>query len=136
VTDYGAGLLIQSEEHWNLREYPNYPGVLSGESSAVHDVDSPVSRMTVRGGTLYIASHSTDTIERFDLATGEFLSPIILEDFDGWIRGMSATVDGQLVVSGDSGGDTIQIFDADTGAELRTVHPEVDVSGLSCVTRK
>ena len=39
------------------------------------------------------------------------------------------------MISGDSWGDTLYVFDATTGAKLRELQPSEPVSGLSCVTR-
>lgn len=64
------------------------------------------------------------------------MAPITLEDYNGWILGMAVTKNGELVISGDTWGDTIRVFDLATGAKLRELHPTMPVFGLSCVTRR
>jgi len=49
---------------------------------------------------------------------------------------MAVTEDGELVISGDTWGDTVRIFDASTGAKLRELAPSMPVGGLACVTRR
>ena len=141
VTDYAGGLLVAGSiadpVGWldsALHAYPDYAAVLRGEPSQAFDVGDGAFAFTVDGDTLYSAWHSTNTIDTADLATNEARSPILLDGYDGWILGLSIT-DGQLVVSGDTWGDTVRIFDAATGDHLRDIDPTVPVSGLSCVTR-
>jgi len=64
------------------------------------------------------------------------LAPITLEDCDGWVLGIAVTENGEIVISGDTWGDTIRIFNLATGAKLRELHPTMPVFGLSCVTRE
>ena len=92
--------------------------------------------MTVHDGIFYGAWHSTDTVDRVDLGTGQKLSPLTLEGYDGWILGMSVTEDGRLLIPGDTWGDTVYVFDAATGASEGIVRPESSVEGLACVDRR
>jgi hypothetical protein len=137
ITDHDGSLLLLTSGPFGdrLSAYPSYAAILSGEASAVYDFDGN-TRMTARDGRVYSAWHSTNTIHVFDLARNERLAPITLEDYNGWILGMAVTENGELVISGDTWGDTIRVFDLATGAKLRELHPTMPVFGLSCVTRR
>lgn len=141
VTDYDGGLLVESSfgDPSNgldppLRGYPDYAAVLSGNFSAAFTVGAFVERFTVDGHTLYSAWHSTNTIDVADLSADEARPSILLDGYDGWILGLSV-VGGQLVISGDTWGDTVYVFDATTGQHLRDITPSTPVYGLSCVSR-
>lgn len=141
VAEYGDGLLLAAPlsdpSRWDggaLRAFPDYAAVLSDRPSRSFAVGGDSTRFTVHGETLYGAWHSTDTIDVADLSADAPREPIRLADYDGWILGLAVTDDGQLVVSGDTWGDTIRRFDATTGAYLGALHPAAPVFGLSCVT--
>jgi WD40 repeat protein len=118
VTDYRGSILLQEE--WNaLYEYRTYESLLAGEFAATHDGGGGISSMASNGDILYSAWHSAGTVERVDLGTGRILTPLTLQGYDGWLLGMDVTDDGQLAVSGDTWGDTIRIYDAETGSKVR-----------------
>lgn len=133
-------LLLQSNRYdWRsgifgaLYEYSSYEALLSGDETAVHIPELNASPMALRGSILYATSRS-NTIDRFHLDAASPLCPIVLQDYEGSIRGMAVTDDGQLVLAG-SASNSILVFDAETGSKLRELQSEVSVSGLSCVTR-
>ncbi len=135
VTDDGGRLLVTSEPFGDgLYVYPSYTDLLNGDPSTILNVGWN-SRMTAHGGRLYSAWHSTNTIDVYDLTTNQPLPPIVLADYDGWILGMAVTDNGELVISGDSWGDTLYVFDVPTGTKLREIRPATSVWGLACVDR-
>jgi hypothetical protein len=139
VAAYAGGLLLSGSltdpNRWltPLQAYPDYAAVLNGEVGRSFSVGGGASRFAVDGETFYGAWHSTGTIDVADLTADEPLASLTLDGYDGWILGMSIT-DGQLVVSGDIWGDTVRIYDAQTGDHLRDIHPEMPVQALSCVS--
>jgi WD40 repeat protein len=141
VAEYDGGLLlsgsITDSSSWlsPLRGYPDYEAVLNEEVDRTFNAGIGATVFTVDGDTFYSAWHSTDTINLADLSTDAPRGSIPLDGYDGWILGMSVT-GGQLVISGDVWGDTVRIFDAQTGEHLRDVRPSMPVYGLSCVTRQ
>lgn len=133
VTDDRGSLLLTSAPFGNgAQAYPSYAAILSGEPSAEYDFGAD-SRMTAHGGRLYSAWHSTNTVDVFDLTTNESLPPITLDGYDGWVLGMAVTDAGELIISGDTWGDTIYVFDVATGTKLRELRSTTPVFGLSCV---
>ncbi len=119
-----------------LYAFDSWADALAGRGTALPGRFSLLERFTVRNGTLYTAWHSTDTIDRFDLASGAVLEPLHLDRYDGWILGMSVTGDGRLLIPGDTWGDTVWVFDATTGVAEGIVEPATSVSGLACVDRR
>jgi hypothetical protein len=140
VAAYDGGLLLSSSladpTGWlePLRAYPDYVSILDGVFSHAFTVGGGATRFTVAGDVFYGAWHSTNMIDVADLSADAPRDSIVLDGYDGWILGMSV-VDGQLVISGDTWGDTVRVFDVQTGAHLRDVHPSTPVFGLSCVSR-
>ena len=92
-------------------------------------------RMAATGDRLYGAWFASSTVEVRELPSGRALDPLELEGYDDYIRGMAATDDGRLVVSGPDFGRVVVIFDAQTGARLRALPLDRQAGGLSCVTR-
>ncbi|MFZ5785066.1 MAG: hypothetical protein ACOY3Y_01365 [Acidobacteriota bacterium] len=96
--------------------------------------------MTTHGPTLYAAWHATDEILVYDIPTARALPSIHPAGYDTWVMGMAATDDGLLVLNANVSEGRVAIFDLETGAWLRDVHPEVGpapmVSGLACVTTR
>lgn len=130
--DRGSLLLTTAPFGYGAQAYPSYAAVLSGDPSAEYSTGGD-SRMTAHGGRLYSAWHSTNTINVFDLVTNELLPPITLDGYDGWILGMAVTDAGELIISGDTWGDKIRVYDVATGAKIRELQPSTPVFGLSCV---
>ena len=93
-------------------------------------------RLTVRDGVVYTAWHSTNTIERSDLVTGQALASVTLQGYDGWILGLSVTGDGRMVIPGDIWGSTVRVFDRATGELDEALTPAVPVTGVACVDRR
>ncbi len=141
VAEYDGGLALLGSildlQHWGtpLIVYPSYAAVLAGQPSHEFPFGNGSFSSTIHGDTFYGAWHSTNTINAVGLSTG-VTRDITLEGYDGWILGMAVTDDGELVISGDTWGDTVRLFDAQTGLHLRDIHPSTPVFGLSCVTRE
>jgi len=120
----------------NLYAFDSWRDALAGRAAAVYPdgwIGWVPERLTVRDGIVYRAWHSTDTIDRSELATGTTLPSIGLQGYDGWILGLAVTGDGRLVIPGDSWGDTIRVFDAATGLSRPAVQPSMPVQALACV---
>lgn len=139
----GGRLLVaapsgRTDEPWarSLFGFDTWEQLLAGRTISSFDLGYFVSRMTVHDGILYTAWHSTDTIKRTSLATGEALPPVALEGYEGWILGLAVTGDGRLLVTGELGGDTVYVFDARTGKAEGVVRPSTPVAGLACVDRR
>jgi hypothetical protein len=117
----------------SILEFESWEHLLKGRIYGSSEVSAFIERMTVHDGILYTAWHSTNTVDRTLLETGEPLPPLTLEAYDGWILGMAVTSDGRLLVSGDMWGDTVYVFDARTGTSRGVVRPSTPVGGLACV---
>src|SRR6185436_5797383 len=74
-----------------LYAFDSWQDVLAGRPAADLGINGFLERFTVHNGILYEAWHSTDTIDRTDLATGTPLAPLKLDVYDGWILGLSVT---------------------------------------------
>ena len=125
--------LMQGSSGGAIFSYDDYAAVLAGTPAATHETWN--TRFTAHDGRFLTAWHSTNTIDVIDVAS-DVTTPLLLEGYDGWILGMSATDDGALVIAGDLWGDTVRIFDRATGAILCDVHPAEPVTGLACVSRR
>lgn len=135
VTAHRGGLLVSAwAEGDTLRWYPDFAAAATGTPGASYEPVLAASRFTTRGDTLFGAWHSTDLIERADLASGDVLEPIRLEEYDDWILGLAVTDDDHLVVSGPGWGTVVVLFDAVTGTQLRRLYLSAPVSGLACAT--
>ena len=139
VTTYGNGILVLPESPGDLLDfYESFEAVVSTH----HEIISPFSmfaRMAVQGDMLYTASHATDEIDVYMLPSGQDIGTIQLEDFDGWINGISVTSDGLLALIGDAPDVRVAVFDAETGRSLWNVYPaayifESFMRGLYCMT--
>jgi hypothetical protein len=95
LTRYGTRLVVLGAY---ITIYDSFDDVLAGRPSMQLANSGSVSRAVAIGDTLYGAMHSTDRLERWDLARGEPLSPIPLE-VDDWIFGLAADRSGNLVTS-------------------------------------
>jgi hypothetical protein len=123
----------------SLYAFDSWDDALAGRAKAIYpsgDFWSETLRSTVRNGIVYRAWHSTDTIWRSDLVTGNSLPSIVLQGYDGWILGLAATGNDQLVIPGDTWGTTVRIFNATNGALQGTITPQVAVTGAACVDRR
>jgi hypothetical protein len=124
---YGMRMSLYAFDSWRDalagRPVATYPGVKLRNRE----------RLTVRDGILYSAWHSTDTIDRMRLSTGEALEPVLLEGYDGGILGLSVTADGRMVIPGESSGSSVQVFDAASGALEKSFAPARPVFGAACV---
>ena len=135
VTAYRGGLLVSTDPFDDeLAWYRDFAAVTAGEIGATYAGPTTVSRYTTRGDVLYGAWHSTDTIERVDLASGEALPPIALEEYDDWILGFAVTDDDYLVIGGPGWGAVVVLFDVASGTQLRRLFPLVPINGLACAT--
>jgi hypothetical protein len=100
----------------------------------VADLDRTVSRHAVDGDTLYAAWHSTDTIERYDLATGTWQEPLRLQGFDDWVLGIGIMNSGHLAVP-QRISEPFHIFDLETGEDVTPWDGEIanlSAAGLVC----
>ncbi len=133
VTDFAGGILrmtpvwgsIGSQYRW----YESRQSLLENRVDRFYPGPMINSRMTASGSTLLTAWHSTGVIERYDLVTGESLSPIALEGYDDWIFGFAVTPRNELVVSD---GIKIVVFEGDTGRRLRELPGPRPAIGLAC----
>jgi hypothetical protein len=139
---YQEGLLVQPDMSFGpfgVVYYPSIEHLRSGDGEPIPGSITAL-RMTVNGNTLYSAWFSTDQVDTFQLPSGSSLGTIYLEDYDTWIQGMSVTDDGLLICNASWPEGRVAVFDAETGAHLRDVHPVTEdgssttVMGLVCMT--
>lgn len=92
-----------------------------------------VSRLAIANDILYGAWHSTDHVERYDLAADVALPAIPLQGHDDWIFGFDVTDDGKMILQVREG---LKVFDAATGDFLALLEiDDVGSSGLACIGR-
>ena len=113
-----------------LAWYPNYQAVLRDAPARTFSLGSFSETMTVQGERLYTAWHAGISVDVGDLSRDEALGVLTLEDYDGWMLGMSVTEDGYLVLSGDPWGEAVYVFDAYDGHLVKKV--DAFASGLVC----
>jgi hypothetical protein len=140
VTSSPGGILLRAD--FPFAGFPAPFGALTsaeGLGAVLSDAFAPtplaasgVSRIATGQGLLYAAWHSTDRIERADLATGVPLEPIVLQGFDDWVQGLDGTDRGELVIIGGIGGDRLLVFD-ENGDLLRERPLPGGNGGLDCV---
>jgi len=75
-------------------------------------------------------------VRLWDTSTGRPLA--ILQGHTGMVRGVALSADGQLVASGSFDG-TVKLWEASSGAILRTLRPErryerLEITGLTGIT--
>lgn len=75
--------------------------------------------IATQGAVLYAAWHSDDHVDRFALPCGEPLDPLVLQNYDTWMQGISATIDDVFVTFGFV--DGMWTFNAQTGVNLGKV---------------
>ena len=54
------------------------------------------SRTAMDGSTAYVAWHSTDELDTYDVTTDTLLSTVTLQNYDGWVHGVSAPGNGTV----------------------------------------
>ena len=146
VTVDDAGRLVVStaphdgsDSRTSLYAFESWPDALAGRAVTVYPGSGfglLPERLTVRDGVVYTAWHSTNTIERSDLVTGQALASVTLQGYDGSILGLSVTGDGRMVIPGDIWGSTVRVFDRATGELDEALTPAVPVTGVACVDRR
>jgi hypothetical protein len=114
-----------------LAWYPDFQAVLSDAAERTFSLGSFSETVTVQGEKLYTAWHAGISIGVGDLSNDEDLGVLTLEDYDGWMLGMSVTDDGYLVLSGDPWGAVVYVFDAYDGRLVKKL--DAFASGLACV---
>lgn len=129
------------EKHPRLVFHDSFEDIKKDNGLPLEFVPGLLSRFTVQGDTLYTAWHSTDKVYKYSLPDGEELGVIQLEEYDGWVRGMSVTEDGLLVLNTWSHDQGVLVFDVETGqqlSELYNLHvPRAvpwELKGMVCVT--
>lgn len=91
------------------------------------------SRFGISGDTLYTAWHSTDTVDVWDLGSGESLYSVTLAGHDGWVDGLDATPDGRLIVNATVRMGRVLVFDDETGTLVDELAVGDGSAGLHCV---
>jgi hypothetical protein len=116
VTEYEGGFLLADGENQGLLlHYADFESMGSGGALQTFSVDPQFSRISTRGDTLFTAWHSTNTVQVEDLPSEIAMPSLLLEGFDDWVDGMSATSDGRLYVLSS---ETIFAFDVATGEQV------------------
>jgi hypothetical protein len=116
LTAYQGGFLLADGESLDLLfHYGDFESIGAGAALEAFSVDPQFSRISTREGTLFTAWHSTDMVQVADLPSATELPDLLLEGFDDWVDGMSATADGRLYVLSS---ESIYAFDVATGELL------------------
>lgn len=147
VASYRGGLLVNRwlvdtfdpadpEGHFALAPpmswYSDYQAFLDNQPGQTFDLGRGAFTMTAQGERLYTAWHAGKSVYVDDLSGDERLGVLTLEDYLGYMLGMSVTEDGYLVLSGDPWGQTVYVFDAYDGRQLKQISPGVRLHGLAC----
>jgi hypothetical protein len=131
----GLRVMAELQDPWFMNKlffFETFEDLAANNGTMISPVNYYASRMTVQGGVLYTAWHSTNEIDVFTPPWTAGHTTISLENYDTWVMGMSVTDDGLLVLNASWPENRVVVFDVATGEELW----EVAVSGLrglSCV---
>lgn len=149
VASYDGGLLVNrwlvvlldpsQVSPWSqspLSWYPDYESVRNDEPERTFGFGSFSATMAVQGDLLYTAWHAGISIDVADLAEDSTLGVLSLEDYDGWMLGMSVTEDGYLILSGDPWGRAVYVFDVYDGHQISRHDLSTIPSGLACVANE
>jgi hypothetical protein len=131
-----AGLGTSTSPLGALMEFASFDDAARRNPTHVFDLDAFASRVAVHRNQVYLAWHSTNTVETAALTDGAAIKSIPLEGYDNWIDGMDVTDDGQLVIGGPFYTGGIHLFDATTGdfeGQLPSEFSETSIAGLKCV---
>jgi hypothetical protein len=137
VSGDGADLVVLDDAiDEQLFRYPDWDAFVAGTPSQIHPLDlvGNYSRMHIDANDVYMAWHSTDTMDVYDLPGGGFLRTIALEGHDGWINGI-AVLEHTTLVLVDPSVDRLSLFDPLTGASTGSLWPAADLyklNGLAC----
>jgi hypothetical protein len=129
LTGYQGGFLRASIDGSGLVDhYATFEDIADGKVTEVYKVDPQFSRMSTRGNTLFTAWHSTNLIQVYELPGSTPQPSLILDGFDDWVNGMSATADGRLYIL--SSGNRIVAFDVASGKLIQEVNTDGIPGGL------
>lgn len=134
VTSWNGGLLTHeaaSPVSMGLMHYPTYLDAQCQNPTEL-GVQLWNTRFTAYQDLIYSAWHSTDEVDVHALPSGDPLVTIALEDYDGWIHGMSVIDGGLMALNATGFDDKIVVFDL-KGAVQWEVAVEHMVVGLTCV---
>lgn len=130
LTGYQGGFLLAGASNQDLLfHYADFESIGSESPMDTFSVASQFSRISTRNGTLFTAWHSTDTVKLMDLPSSTEMPDLLLEGFDDWVDGMSATADGRLYVLSS---ESIYAFDVATGEQL--LQTAIPTSGTPLTT--
>jgi hypothetical protein len=140
ATTYEGGILATLLEPegprfppWRLVRYAGFETAARGEVAHTFALGEPsVHRIGVHRNRLYYAWHSTNTVQTVPLQDGATATNIPLANYDNWIFGLDATDDGKLLVMGGWTNPGLYVFDAASGAHLRTLAQGIGGHGLAC----
>jgi hypothetical protein len=109
--------------------FDSFDDAVVGATFEVLGIQDNNSRVGALGDRLYTAWHSTDELNRYDLANGNIPTAITLENFDGWVMGLVPLDDGRIVILSTMG--AVHTF-SETGESLATVSVDGGSAGLIC----
>ena len=116
--------------------YDNWDDVMAGKVTVTVPLPGySFSRIGAEGDLVFFAWHSAHELNRFSTSVLRDLGPLSLEGFDDWIQGLDITGELWLVINGGIAGDTLYVFDAQSGTALFDVFaPSGSTRGLTCDT--
>ena len=134
VARYNSGLIVMASPGMDgITYFESFADAKAGDGVSIL-VTPWASRMTAFCDSLYTAWHSTPEIDVFSLTDETRTRTIFLEDYDGWVWGMSVSEDGRLLLINEPE-NRIAIFDVDTGESLGNLSLGNGYHGLACATR-
>lgn len=117
VTEDSEGFLATRADDrppYAVHRFDDAASLLAGRPSAEFTLDGPVHYLAARDGIVYASYFSTDHLERYDTTTRQALPPLVLDGFDGTIRGFDVLPDEVVLLAG----EWLLRFDRETGAAL------------------
>lgn len=115
--------------------FPDFAALSGGNPSTEIYVAFTGFRFAVAGGFVFVAWHSTSSVDVHDLGNGTFQRTIYLEGYDGWVNGIAVV--GETLFLYQDTGDRIATFDTSTGSLIGDVYLsnlpyQGDPDGLWC----
>jgi hypothetical protein len=138
VAIQGARLVVANDAGTQLTQYESWDDVLAHNGQPMELPGYAFSRMGFGNDVVVFARQSSKEVDRYQLSSQSDLGPLVLDGFDGCVQGVDATDDGVVIVNSGALGDTLEVFDGQTGAKTLHLYEPASqgesTQGLTCYT--
>ncbi len=143
TTDDDGELLVLPGYGGDVVHYASEGDAMSGRAGSTDALGHGSSRIGAHEDDVVLAWHSTDRVGVADLSVASPLArELRLSGYDDWIHGLDVLPTGEVLVAGidrtagGTGVEVITLYDATTGAVVRSVTPALSsmIEGLTCLS--